>query len=117
MTTPDIQFTQAAANKIFSSLVRSERAYFRVKIQGGGCMGFEFVFGVDDHQSKNDFVWHAKAGQKSFACVCDFTTYAYLKGATIDFLSDANGERFSILSDYAQTCSCNKSFAITHDNR
>ncbi|MDC3180608.1 iron-sulfur cluster assembly accessory protein [Gammaproteobacteria bacterium] len=105
-------FTPAAGEKIFTILSEQSLPFFRIKIQGGGCMGFEFVFGLDETQSARDFCWQANTVLGDFSYVIDHISYSYLKGATIDFISDANGERFIVKSQYAQTCSCNKSFSI-----
>jgi iron-sulfur cluster insertion protein len=116
-TTPcELRFSNTAAEKICIIIQQQTLPFFRIKIQGGGCMGFEFVFGLDGTQSTRDYCWEQNATTGRFKCLIDHISYSYLKGAEIDFIDDANGQRFIVNSQYAQTCSCNKSFSIESQN-
>lgn len=119
-TTPsELLFSTTAAEKICTIIQQQEMPFFRIKIQGGGCMGFEFVFGLDATQSSRDYCWEQTTTASCFKFLIDQISYSYLKGAEIDFIDDANGQRFIVNSQHAQTCSCNKSFSIEskNDNR
>lgn len=107
----DIHFTPAAANKIGQIIgADKESEHFRIKIVGGGCMGFQHVFGLDSNQTDQDFHWKIDTTDGCFTCVVDHRSYAMLRHATIDYHNDADGERFEVNSKQLQTCSCKKSF-------
>ena len=103
-----ITITESAKAKISSVLTEESRPYLRIYIQGGGCSGFEYGFGIDDSKSDDDFEFPAG----SSSVLVDALSAQYLQGAEIDFIDDLLGSRFSIENPNAQTsCSCGNSFS------
>lgn len=94
-----------------------EKPHFRLQIKGGGCSGFEYVFGIDDTISDRDFYQSINYGDDGFMMLIDAISYQYVQSASIEFVSDAAGERFVISNPNAQTsCSCGSSFSLKdHD--
>lgn len=112
-TIPFITITESAGRKIAGILSqRPDKPHFRIKIKGGGCSGFEYVFGIDDEIGKRDFHATHQQSDLSFVVLVDSISYQYIKNATIDYRQDANGERFAIENPNSQTsCSCGSSFS------
>ncbi|UTC24529.1 iron-sulfur cluster assembly accessory protein [Candidatus Comchoanobacter bicostacola] len=112
MNTNDITFTNSASGKI-ATIIQEHGAtdHFRIKIQGGGCMGFEYVFGLDKNKSDQDFYSEVHNPVHPFLCLVDHRSFALLRNATIDFIQDTDGARFEVINSSAQTCSCKRSFS------
>ena len=108
----------SAQQKIVEILSNTpEKPHFRLQIKGGGCSGFEYVFGIDDTISDRDFYQSINHGDDGFMMLIDAVSYQYVQSASIEFVSDATGERFVISNPNAQTsCSCGSSFALKDDN-
>lgn len=112
---PAITITQSAGNKISAILAQSpEKAHFRVQIKGGGCTGFEYVFGID-HQVRERDIQQPYADD--FLVLIDPISFQYVKSAKIDYRTDTHGERFIVDNPNAQVaCSCGSSFSPKEDN-
>ena len=104
----------SAEQKIVEILLSTpEKPHFRLQIKGGGCSGFEYVFGIDDTIGDRDFHQSINHGDDGFIMLIDAVSYQYVQSASIEFVSDATGERFVIANPNAQTsCSCGSSFAL-----
>ena len=90
-----------------------DKPHFRLQIKGGGCSGFEYVFGIDDTITERDFHQSINYGDDGFMMLIDAISYQYVQNASINFVSDASGERFVVSNPNAQTsCSCGSSFAL-----
>ena len=80
--------------------------HFRVFIEGGGCSGMRYGFVFDD-ATADDFCWVAD-GQP---VAIDPLSAQYLRGATVDYVSDLRGEGFVVNNPNAKTsCGCGHSF-------
>ena len=112
-TRPSINITAAAGEKIASILSQqpSPMPHFRVQIKGGGCTGFEYMFGIDQSIRNKDFQQTCNAAP-GFTILIDPISIQYLNNVTIDYRLDTHGERFVIENPNAQiSCSCGSSFA------
>ena len=112
-----VDITSDAAHKIDHILEQqSGAAHFRIQIKGGGCSGFEYVFGIDDSIRENDRLQQVNQTINKKDCffmvLIDDISIQYIRSSKIDFLSDANGERFIVTNPNAETsCSCGSSFS------
>jgi iron-sulfur cluster insertion protein len=110
-----IIFTEEAANKV-AELIAEENnpnLKLRVYIEGGGCSGLQYGFKLDEHSQEED----QKTITKGVILLIDPRSFKYLSGATIDFLDDLEGERFTIQNPNAKnTCGCGSSFDVTEEN-
>lgn len=93
----------------------------RIFVTGGGCSGFQYGFGFDEKANEDDFVIHKSCqipdrphDTASIVLVVDAQSFAYLKGASVDYRRDISGEQFIIRSNpnVKTTCGCGSSFAI-----
>ncbi|SVD42076.1 uncharacterized protein METZ01_LOCUS394930 [marine metagenome] len=81
----------------------------RLAVEGGGCAGFQYRFGVqsdnevfeDDHIVKN----------KGIRLCVDPISYSYLENVKIDYEELAFSSRFRIINpDISGSCGCGNSF-------
>ena len=81
----------------------------RVAVLGGGCSGFQYVFGIDAVRTAEDM-----SVEKDGATVLiDETSMQLLEGSTIDFVDDLVGQSFKIVNPNATaSCGCGTSFSV-----
>jgi len=108
-----IKVTENAANevkRIISDNNFTEKVYLRVRVQGGGCSGFQNKLDLDqNYNEKTDNLFDVHGIQ----VVVDKRSMIYLEGATIDFHSDLNKRGFSVSNPQAKsTCGCGSSYSM-----
>ena len=108
-----ITVTENAANevkRIISDNNFTEKVYLRVRVQGGGCSGFQNKLDLDqNYNEKTDNIFDVHGIQ----VVVDKRSMIYLEGATIDFHSDLNKRGFSVTNPQAKsTCGCGSSYSM-----
>jgi iron-sulfur cluster insertion protein len=105
---------QDACEKIATILVETpHKPHFRLQIKGGGCSGFEYIFGIDDTIREQDFHQSVPHQENPFIMLVDAVSYQYVQNSQIDYIVDAKGERFVVTNPNAETsCSCGSSFAL-----
>ena len=102
-----IDITEAAANKLKPLI--DEGSVVRIAIQGGGCAGFQYRFGLAPIEDtfEDDYIVE-KLGIKLFV---DAISIGYLEGTTIDYEEDSFMSTFKIKNPSANaTCGCGNSF-------
>jgi iron-sulfur cluster insertion protein len=111
VNTPEIGFTEAAANKL-KSLVSEEKnpnLKLRVFVSGGGCSGFQYGFEFDENINDDDI----KVEKNGATIVIDTMSAQYISGATVDYEEGLEGSRFVVNNPNAtSTCGCGASFSI-----
>ena len=87
----------------------------RIYITGGGCHGFQYGFAFEKDKADEDFKFSTHSTSKQeVAIIIDPISIQYLDGSTIDYITDAQGERFIIKNPNAKTtCGCNQSFSTS----
>ncbi len=107
-----ITITEIAAKKVLEIIAGDpglKDAGFRLGIQGAGCSGFQYVFGMETDITEDDTILESN-GVK---LVVDPMSYQYLGGVVINFTKDLMGEAFTIENPNAKsTCGCGNSFSI-----
>lgn len=107
----DITLTEAAVDKVRELMEEEQNPAIklRVYITGGGCSGFQYGFTFDEKMNVDDWILE----KKGVTLLIDVMSVQYLMGATIDYKSDINGERFIIQNPQAKTtCGCGSSFSV-----
>jgi iron-sulfur cluster assembly accessory protein len=104
----DVTITGRALARVANILeTEAPGAMLRVSVSGGGCSGFQYVFGIDAAQADDDI---AIGGGK---VVIDAVSVDYLKGSEIDFVSDLMGQSFRVQNPNATaSCGCGTSFSL-----
>ena len=83
----------------------------RLAVEGGGCNGFQYRFGVqpDDEVEADDHITKASDGVR--LCI-DPISYQYLENVEIDFEESSFSSAFKINNpDVKATCGCGSSFS------
>jgi iron-sulfur cluster assembly accessory protein len=105
-----VTMTERAARRI-GEILKSEPAgsMLRVSVEGGGCSGFQYRFGVEQAKADDDLVL-AKAGA---TVLIDPVSVRYMAGAEIDYVDDLIGASFRVNNPVAAaSCGCGTSFSI-----
>jgi iron-sulfur cluster assembly accessory protein len=80
----------------------------RVAAVGGGCSGFQYQLSFD-HDARADDTIVEQYGVRLFI---DSTSFPYLRGMTIDYVTGLHGAGFKFLNPNAtRTCGCGSSFS------
>jgi len=86
------------------------KLYLRLRVQGGGCSGFQNKLDLDpQYNEKTDhkFEFHG------IEVVVDKRSLLYLSGAVVDFHDDLNKRGFTITNPQAKsTCGCGSSYSM-----
>jgi iron-sulfur cluster insertion protein len=106
----DVALTEQAAKRIVDLLAReTPGAVFRVSVEGGGCSGFQYQFGIDKTPAAEDALIERDGARVAI----DPASLGYLSGARIDFVDDLMGQAFRIENPNAvSSCGCGTSFSI-----
>lgn len=106
----NITITESAQGKIAEILSEEQNPSLRLRmfVQGGGCSGMSYGFSLDEEKNEDDF--EIPAGMSSV--LVDSMSFQYVDGATVDYVEDLQGSRFSINNPQAKTsCGCGSSFS------
>lgn len=104
-----ISLTTNAASRI-KTLCQTENAgMVRLEVTGGGCSGFQYVFGFADAPNADDQVVELEGAK----LVVDDTSAPFLDGATLDYIDSLTGAHFKVINPNAQSsCGCGTSFSV-----
>lgn len=104
-----ITLTENAQHKILEVLTEEgPDAKLRMFVQGGGCSGFSYGFGIDKEALSDDII----VSSGDVTVLVDPDSAEMLKGAVVDFKDDLEGSRFAITNPQAQSCcGCGSSFS------
>jgi iron-sulfur cluster assembly accessory protein len=87
---------------------------FRVKVNAGGCAGFEYEFGLDDKKDFDDIVFRKGDSESGeLEIIVDKKSLIYLHECTIEYMDGLSGAGFAINNPNATGgCGCGKSFSV-----
>ena len=106
-----LTMTESAAKRI-AFLTRREGAdgqHLRIRVEGGGCSGFQYNFAFDSDIASDDIV----VERDGVKLLVDSTSLLYVIGSELDFVEDLAGSAFKISNPNAQaSCGCGSSFAV-----
>lgn len=84
-------------------------AQLRLMVDGGGCSGFSYKFGMADSVEDDDVVTERDGVQ----LVVDTISLDLLRGSEVDFVDNLGGSNFRVTNPQAVAgCGCGTSFAI-----
>ena len=116
---PPITVTEKAAAEVRRHIADMEsrneiepgsKLYLRVRVQGGGCSGFQNKLDLD---AKYDEKTDHKLEFHGIEVVVDKRSMLYLAGAVVDFHDDLNKRGFTISNPQAKsTCGCGSSYSM-----
>lgn len=84
-------------------------ARLRLSVEGGGCSGFSYKFGMADAVESDDVV----TATDGVELVIDAISLDLLKGAQVDFVDNLGGSSFQVTNPNATAgCGCGSSFSV-----
>ena len=88
-------------------LQSKEALMLRVRVDGGGCSGFQYKLELTEKKSDQDMIFED-------SIVTDDISMGFLDGATVSFEENLIGAEFKISNPNATSgCGCGTSFSIT----
>jgi iron-sulfur cluster insertion protein len=108
--TAPIQLTESAARRVAAIAARQGKpAILRLAVEGGGCSGFQYRFGLADTVDAEDVTVETDGVR----LVVDTMSLDLVRGAAVDFVEDLGGAAFKVANPNAASgCGCGSSFAI-----
>ncbi len=105
-----VTITESAARRINKVVAgEDDKIGLRITVEGGGCSGFSYSFGLTETQNDDDKVFE-RDGARVFI---DDLSMVYMAGSKIDFVDDLIGQSFNIENPNAvASCGCGTSFSI-----
>jgi len=106
-----VQLTETAAQeikKVIAEQKMSEKVALRVGVEGGGCSGFSYKLGFDEHVDEQTDTICEMHGVR---VVVDKKSLLHLDGTEIDYHSGIDKRGFVFNNPNAtKTCGCGSSF-------
>jgi iron-sulfur cluster assembly accessory protein len=105
-----VTVSERAAHRI-GEILKTEPAgtMLRVSVEGGGCSGFQYKFGMDREKAADDLVIN-RAGA---VVLIDPMSVDHMAGSEIDFVDDLIGASFKVKNPKAtSSCGCGTSFSL-----
>jgi iron-sulfur cluster assembly accessory protein len=109
-TPPAIALSASAAARVAAIAARQAKpAILRLSVEGGGCSGFQYRFGLADAPEGDDIV----AQTDGVRLVVDPVSLDLVAGATVDYVESLGGAAFRVENPQAASgCGCGASFSV-----
>jgi len=106
----DIALTPSAAARVAAIAAKQARpAILRLSVEGGGCSGFQYQFGLADSAEADDII----AETEGVRLVVDPISLDLVRGASVDFVESLGGAAFKVTNPNAASgCGCGSSFSV-----
>lgn len=106
----DIALSPAAAARV--ALIAEKQgkpAMLRLSVEGGGCAGFQYKFGLAEDVADDDRVVETDGVR----LVVDDVSLDLVRGSVVDFVESLGGAAFQVRNPQAASgCGCGTSFSI-----
>ena len=105
-----VHLTPAAAARVAAIAEKQGKpAMLRLSVEGGGCSGFQYKFGLADTVETDDMV----ADTDGVRLVVDSVSMDLVRGSAVDFVESLGGAAFRVENPQAAAgCGCGSSFGI-----
>ena len=105
-----IQLSPAAAARVAAIAARQGKpAILRLSVEGGGCSGFQYQFGLADTAEADD----TTAETDGVKLVVDPVSLDLVAGCMVDYVESLGGAAFRVENPNASAgCGCGSSFAV-----
>lgn len=106
----DIDLTSSAAARVAEIATKQGKpAILRLAVEGGGCSGFQYRFGLADAVETDDIA----VERDGVTLVVDDVSIDLVRGSAVDFVSDMGGKAFKVTNPNATAgCGCGTSFSV-----
>ena len=110
MEAASITLSPSAAARVAAIAAKQAKpAILRLSVDGGGCSGFQYQFGLTDVVAADDAV--SQTGDVRL--VVDPISLELVAGCVVDFVESLGGSAFKVENPQATAgCGCGSSFAI-----
>jgi iron-sulfur cluster insertion protein len=106
-----VSLSPAAAKRVASIAARQgdPNLKLRLSVDGGGCAGFQYKFGLESAVNPDDHVAETEGVQ----LVVDPVSLPFVEGAEVDYVESLGGASFQVRNPNATSgCGCGTSFAV-----
>ena len=110
MDSPAITLSPSAAARVTAIAQRQAKPpILRLSVEGGGCSGFQYQFGLADQPEAEDVICETDGVQ----LVVDPVSLELVAGCIVDYVESLGGAAFKVENPQASAgCGCGSSFAI-----
>lgn len=110
ITTTDIILTPSAAKRVAAIAAKQGKPpVLRLSVDGGGCSGFQYRFGLADGAEDGDTL----ASCDGVTLVVDDISLDLVRGSAVDFVESLGGSAFQVTNPNAASgCGCGSSFSV-----
>ena len=110
MAETDISLSPSAAARVAAIADRQGKpAILRLSVEGGGCAGFQYRFGLTDAAEADDLT----TATDGVTLVVDPMSLDLVRGSTVDFVESLGGAAFQVTNPNAASgCGCGTSFSV-----
>ncbi len=109
MTEEIILMPNAAKRVAAIAEKQGQDAVLRLSVEGGGCSGFQYQFGLADNIEDDDVI----ALENGVKLVVDPMSLDLVRGSAVDFVESLGGSAFQVKNpNAANGCGCGSSFSI-----
>ena len=106
----DISLSPSAATRVATIARRQGKPpILRLAVDGGGCAGFTYRFGLADEVEAEDVI----SERDGVTLIVDPVSIDLLRGSVVDFVESLGGASFQVTNPNAASgCGCGTSFSI-----
>lgn len=110
MNAPTLTLSPSAAARVAAIAVKQDKpAILRLEVEGGGCSGFLYKFGLADAPDADDLV----AETDGVRLVVDPVSLDLVAGCVVDYVESLGGSAFRVENPNAAAgCGCGSSFSV-----
>lgn len=110
MIEPAVSLAPSAATRVAAIAAKQGKpAILRLSVEGGGCSGFQYRFGLDEAAQDDDSI----AETDGVRLVVDPVSLDLLAGSVVEYVESLGGSAFRVTNPNAASgCGCGSSFAV-----
>jgi iron-sulfur cluster insertion protein len=105
-----LELTRSAAARIAAIAAKQAKpAILRLSVDGGGCSGFQYKFGLADTVEGDDAI----SETDGVRLIVDPVSLDLVDGAAVDYVENLGGAAFKVTNPNAASgCGCGSSFSV-----
>lgn len=110
METPAVTLAPNAAKRIATIAAKQGKPpVLRLSVEGGGCSGFQYRFGLDEAPAADDTV----SETDGVRLLVDAVSLDLVSGCVVDYVESLGGSAFQVTNPNAASgCGCGSSFSV-----
>ena len=110
MSETAVDITPSAAARVAAIAAKTGKPpILRLSVDGGGCAGFQYVFGLADDVAEDD----ERTTRDGVTLVVDAVSLDLVRGSAVDFVENLGGAAFKVTNPNAASgCGCGSSFSV-----